>query len=410
MFLNANRGVREIRLLLKNVVDEELERSAKSTLRGVGTERLLVHGFALQTGEPEGQDKQSGKTARWELDGFMRHAMLDLCAASKVADYMLVRFKDLPLQPALASAEALLAFLDLKVFMRHTKNKPPHAYHDNTIKMIKHGAVRSHIDSLGSEEEARRYAKHSGKVHEASYSNRTWVPKLAMAKVAGHRDGFVQLYCAGIWCSIEQDAAFKALFDRITPVTDEQLAEAEALMEGRREWAGVRAMLIALRNYTDVIPQDLGKAAALRAADGGTAVQVPQTPPGLPLVQQLSPVEQLTPVQQLPANPAAIVDLIQEVPGALAAPGGGWTPAALYARYSDPLKAGVPSLREVMVQQGHLDWARPGKDRKAAVMRLGLLPLYGATLLLGIVHNSTIGDSVRATILTLYGSPGRLPN
>ncbi len=68
-------------------------------------------------------------------------------------------------------------------------------------------------------------------------------------------------------------------------------------------------------------------------------MQVPQTPPGLP------------PVQQLPANPAAIVDLIQEVPGALAAPGGGWTAAALYARYSEPLKAGVPSLRKGMVQQ-----------------------------------------------------------
>lgn len=95
------------------------------------------------------------------------------------------------------------------------------------------------------------------KVHKASYSSRTWVPKLAMVKVAGHRDGFVQLYRAGIWCSIEQDAAFKGLFDNITPVSDAQLAEAETFMEGRREWAGLRATLVALRNYIDVILQDL---------------------------------------------------------------------------------------------------------------------------------------------------------
>ncbi|BDA41777.1 hypothetical protein COCOBI_02-5710 [Coccomyxa sp. Obi] len=289
MFLNANRGVREIRLKLKNALDEEPDRPAKSTLRGVSTERLLVHGLSLQTGGPEGPDKLRGKTARWELDGFMRQAILEFCAASKVADYMLVRFKDLPLQPALGSAEALQAFLDKPFFMRHTKKKPPQAYNENTINnvlrgagsrkgmncpglehragvqhadgklmhRIKHGAVRSHIDSLGSEEEARRYAKHSGKVHEASYSNRTWVPKLAMAKVARHRDGFIQPYRAGIWCSIEQDAAFKGLFDRITPVTDAQLAEVEVLMEGRAEWAGVRATLVALRNYSDVILQDL---------------------------------------------------------------------------------------------------------------------------------------------------------
>ncbi|BDA41864.1 hypothetical protein COCOBI_02-6590 [Coccomyxa sp. Obi] len=223
-YLNANRGVREIRLKLKNVVDEELDRPARSALRGVSTERLLVHGFALQTGGSDGQDEQRGKTARWELDGFMRHAILELCAASKVSDYMLVRFKDLPLQRALDSAEALLAFLDKPFFMRHTKNKPPAAYNKNTINnvlrgrkgtnclglqqrvgvqhvdgklmhkikhRIKHGAVRSHIDSLGSEEEARRYAKHSGKVHEASHSNKTWVPKKAMAMVAGHRGGFI---------------------------------------------------------------------------------------------------------------------------------------------------------------------------------------------------------------------------
>ena len=57
MFLNANIGTREIRLLLNNVVDEELYSSPKSTLGGVRTERLLVHGFAQQTDGPDGQDK-----------------------------------------------------------------------------------------------------------------------------------------------------------------------------------------------------------------------------------------------------------------------------------------------------------------------------------------------------------------
>ena len=52
----------------------------------------------------------------------MPHATLELCAASKVAAFMLMRFKDLPLQPALASTEALLAFLDQESFMQHTKN------------------------------------------------------------------------------------------------------------------------------------------------------------------------------------------------------------------------------------------------------------------------------------------------
>ncbi|CAL8463016.1 g2550 [Coccomyxa elongata] len=278
MFMNANRGVREIRLLLRNVVDEELDRAAKSDLSGASTHRLLVHGFALQTGEPGAQDKLRGSTARWELDGYMRHAILELCTASKVADYMLLRFRDLALQPALVNAEALLDFMDEPFFMRHRHTMAPKAYNKNTIKnvliggrenskceglerragvphisgklmhKIKHGGVRAHVDSLGHIEEARRYAKHGGKVHEASYSNRTWVPKLAMAKVAGHRDGFVQLHRAGIKCSIEQDAAFKSLFDRITPVSDSQLAEAEALMEGRQEQAGVRATLVALRN------------------------------------------------------------------------------------------------------------------------------------------------------------------
>lgn len=115
--------------------------------------------------------------------------------------------------------------------------------------------MRSHIDSLGNKDAARRFAKHDGKMHDASYSNRTWCPKLMLAKVAGHRDGWVQLYRATIWCSTEQDPAFKGLFDRITLVTDAQLADAKMIMEGRSDWAGVRATLIALRNYTDVILQ-----------------------------------------------------------------------------------------------------------------------------------------------------------
>ena len=176
-------------------------------------------------------------------------------------------------------------------------------------------------------------------------------------------------------------SAFKGLFDRITPVSDAQLAE--AFMEGRRSWAGVHATPVALRNYTDVILQDLvewcahpikgpdylaatdrfpflaakgwqhadwlrffsvnsAKAAVMRVADRQAALQEPQTPPGL------------RPVQQLLANPAAIIDLIQEVPGAPAAPSGGWTAADVYARYGEPLKAGVPSLKGSMVQQvGH---------------------------------------------------------
>ncbi|CAL8464800.1 g4335 [Coccomyxa elongata] len=211
----------------------------------------------------------------------MRHAILDLCAAGKVADYMLVRFRDLPLQPALASAVALLAFLDQVFFMRHTKNKPPEPCGRATISSVMRGAgVMSTLWAA-----RRRRAAVLRKVHEASYSNRTWVPKLAMAKVAGHRDGFVQLYRAGIWCSIEQDAAFKGLFDRITPVSDAQLAEAEAFMEGN--------------------------------AGSGQAC---------------------------------------EVPGASAAPSGGWTAAAVC--YGEPLKAGVPSLKGIMVQQALKDAKR----------------------------------------------------
>ncbi len=159
-------------------------------------------------------------------------------------------------------------------------------------------------------------------------------------------------------------------------MTDAQLAEAERLMEGRNRWPGVRTTLVALRDYTDVILQDLvewcahpimgpdylaatdrfpflavkdrqhadwlrfctassAKAAALRNADGGGAApQVPQTPPRLPSAPQLSSGEQLTPVQQLPPveqlpprqqstetpGPAACINLIKEVPGALAAP------------------------------------------------------------------------------------------
>ncbi|CAL8464496.1 g4031 [Coccomyxa elongata] len=118
MFLNAIRGVRMIGLRLRNVMDEELDRTAKakSHLNGICAERLFVHGFTVQAGGLGAEEKQRGKTARWELDGYMRHAILELCAAGKVADYMLLRFRDLPLQPALVSAEALLAFPDQEVF------------------------------------------------------------------------------------------------------------------------------------------------------------------------------------------------------------------------------------------------------------------------------------------------------
>ncbi|BDA41778.1 hypothetical protein COCOBI_02-5720 [Coccomyxa sp. Obi] len=85
----------------------------------------------------------------------------------------------------------------------------------------------------------------------------------------------------------------------------------------------------------------------MRAVDGPAALQLP-------------------PPQQLPLDPAASIDLIEAVPGALAAPGRGWTPAALYARYSEPLQESVPSMREIMVQQGHIDWARLQRDKKAA--------------------------------------------
>ena len=140
MFLNANRSVREIRLLLSNVVDEELDRAAKVALSGASTSRLLVHGFALQAGGPGAQDKLRGTTARWELDGFLRHAILELCAASKMADYMLLRFRDLPLQFAIVSAEALLDFLDKPFFMRHRHGMPPKPYSKDTIKNVLMGS------------------------------------------------------------------------------------------------------------------------------------------------------------------------------------------------------------------------------------------------------------------------------
>ena len=63
MFLYANRGVREIRLRLKNIVNEELDRT-KSDLSGVCAERLLVHGFTVQAGGPGAQDKQREKTGK----------------------------------------------------------------------------------------------------------------------------------------------------------------------------------------------------------------------------------------------------------------------------------------------------------------------------------------------------------
>lgn len=73
------------------------------------------------------------------MDGFLRHAILKLCVASKAADYMLIRFRDLPLQPALVSKEALLQFLDKAFFMRHLKKKPPEAYNPTTIKNVLKG-------------------------------------------------------------------------------------------------------------------------------------------------------------------------------------------------------------------------------------------------------------------------------
>lgn len=183
---------------------------------------------------------------------------------------MLLRFRDLPCSLRLSAQRCfLLAFLDQEFFLRHRRGKPPKPYTKGTVKNVlrggkkggnclgleqragvehvenklmhrfKHGAMRCHIDALGDEDAAHRNAKHSGKVHEASYSNRTWCPKIAMAKVAGHSGGLIQLYRAGIWCSIEKDAAFKGLFDRITPVSDERLAAAERLLEGRSTWAGV---------------------------------------------------------------------------------------------------------------------------------------------------------------------------
>ncbi|CAL8463158.1 g2692 [Coccomyxa elongata] len=296
------------------------------------------------------------------------------------------------------------------------------------VHKFKHGGVRNQIDLLGSADEQRRYAKHGCRVHKAKYANRMFYMKLSMAKVAGHRHGFVQLYRAGIWCSIERDTAFKGLFDRITLVSDAQLARAEALLSGRKEWPGVRATLIALRNYTDVFLQDLvewvdhpvmgadyhaatgrfpfllqknwqhvnwvrfvkashDKAATLRLMDlhaanqriadfqagqlGQQAPVTPETPQQLPPVQQLPPPMQqewqlAPPVQEPPL--AATIDLVQAVPNILTAPPyANWSAAALYARYNEPQKPGVPSLREVMVHQGHLNWARPGKDRKAVM-------------------------------------------
>ncbi|CAL8461824.1 g1355 [Coccomyxa elongata] len=156
-----------------------------------------------------------------------------------------------------------------------------------------------------------------------------------MAKVAGHRDGFVQLYRAGIWCSIEQDAAFKGLFDRITPVSDAQLAEAEAFMEGN---AGSGQACVRRRSRCATT-----LTSSCRTWRSGCLAGTSDAP------------------WSATCAAAAILQsgcLIQEVPGASAAPSGGWTAAAVYARYGEPLKAGVPSLKGIMVQQALKDAKR----------------------------------------------------
>lgn len=424
MFANANRGVREVRLRLSNLVGEELDVTAKTELSGACTEgRMLVHGFTVQAGGAGAQDKVRGKTARWELDGFLRHANLELCAASKIADYLLLRFKDLPLEAALGSPEDLVAFMDERFFMRHFKKKKrPDPYTEETLKnvlagtkkspglekrvglrhipgkmmhRIKHGAIKTHIDTLGNTDAARRLAKHAGKVHEVSYSNRTWCPKLDMAKVAGHRGGLMQLYRAGIWAS--KDAAHKPLFDRITPVTDALVEDVRVLLQGHPREAGVLASLEAVRNYTDVILQDLvelvrhpamgpdylaatdrfpflaardvqhdawlrfcraseAKAAAMRAADGAATFQ-PQTPPPLPPVlqpvQEMVPLAKLLPAEQPQPVPAATINIFSIVPDALTAPGSPpkWTCDNLWNLFVEPLKEGLPPLREIIKHQ-----------------------------------------------------------
>lgn len=95
MYSGANRAKLQIELRLKNVLDEELDRPSKQQLHGISTGKLLVHGFMVQTGGgPGAQDKAKGKTARYTVKGFIRHALLELCTASKVAEYTLIRFRD----------------------------------------------------------------------------------------------------------------------------------------------------------------------------------------------------------------------------------------------------------------------------------------------------------------------------
>lgn len=138
--------------------------------------------------------------------------------------------------------------LEQKASFEHVENKLMHR--------SMHGAVRCHVDALGDKDAAHRYAKHSGKVLEASYSNRTWCANIAMAKVVGHRGGAIQLYSAGTKCSTEKETAFKGLFDRNTLVSDQQLTAAKRLLEGCDRWPGMRATLMAVRTYDDIILQD----------------------------------------------------------------------------------------------------------------------------------------------------------
>ncbi len=118
-------------------MDEELERPSKQRLQEVSTQRMLMHGFTCQIGGgPGAQDKARENTANWTVDGFLQHAILQLCTASKVAEYTLIRVKDLSMQPALDNTEALLQFLDQEFFMRHFKSHPPEPYNESTIKNV----------------------------------------------------------------------------------------------------------------------------------------------------------------------------------------------------------------------------------------------------------------------------------
>lgn len=129
---NANRAKRERSLHLSGLSDEVLDRTAK-TLCGSSSDRLLVHGVALQTGGDYSHDKSVSKEAR-PLDGMLRHSCLELCAVSRIADYLLYRFQDLPLQLALTSQDELLKFLSDRFFLRHFTKHNPAVYDKWTLR------------------------------------------------------------------------------------------------------------------------------------------------------------------------------------------------------------------------------------------------------------------------------------